>query len=297
MYEAYYGFSDKPFGLIPDPRFMYFSDMHRTAYSLLEYSLLNQAGFVVITGEIGTGKTTLLSLLLKNLPEQVDVGFMCNTHAAFGSLIQLVSEAFGQCDDDNTTDAVLFRRFNRMLATKTAAGRKSVLVVDEAQNLSIEQLEQLRLLSNSNNHNSNNHNNSAGMMALQIILVGQPELYTLLQSPRLKQFAQRISAEYHLRCFDMETSLAYIDHRLQCAGGDAQLFAPEAKRLAAYYGRGVPRMINNLCDLALVCGFGTQSKIIDRDIMKRVISVRRSNGIMPMQNSEDQLWTVDASYS
>jgi general secretion pathway protein A len=272
MYETFYGFSEKPFALTPDPRFIYFSDMHRTAYSLLEYSLLNQAGFVVISGDIGAGKTTLLTLLMHNLPANVEVGAITNTHAAFGTLIQLACDAFNIIDDA-ASDAVLFRRFGRMLAERSAAGNKCVLIVDEAQNLSIEQLEQLRLLSNTN---------SVGNLTLQIILVGQPELADTLRSPRLEQFAQRISAEYHLRCFDMETGVAYIDHRLTCAGGDAQLFSLGAKQLAAYYGRGTPRLINNLCDLALVCGYAAQSRVIDRDILKQVIQTRSSNGIMPM---------------
>jgi len=276
MYEAFYGFGEKPFALTPDPRFIYFSDMHRTAYSLLEYSLLNQAGFVVISGEIGAGKTTLLTLLMRNLPANIEIGAITNTHIAFGTLIQLVCDAFNIIDDD-ASDAVLFRRFGRVLAEKASQGKKCVLVVDEAQNLSIEQLEQLRLLSNTN---------PVGNMALQVILVGQPELAEMLRSPRLEQFAQRISAEYHLRRFDLETGVAYIDHRLKCAGGSSQLFSLGAKQLAAYYGRGTPRMINNLCDLALVCGYAAQAPVIDRDILKQVILTRRSNGIMPMRKPE-----------
>jgi type II secretory pathway predicted ATPase ExeA len=279
MYESFYGFHDKPFALTPDPRFLYLSDMHRTAYSLLEYSLLNQAGFVVISGEIGAGKTTLLSLLLKNLPSSIEIGSINNTHAAFGTLIQLVSDAFGLVDDEvSVDDAVLFRRFNRTFKARAAQGKKWVLVVDEAQNLSIEQLEQLRLLSNGN---------SAGSMALQVILVGQPELYSLLKSPRLEQFAQRISAEYHLRRFSIDDAIAYIDHRICCAGGDKKLFTQGAKQLAAYYGRGIPRMINNLCDMALVYGFGAQLPVIDRDILKKVILVRRDSGVMPLRRQDN----------
>jgi type II secretory pathway predicted ATPase ExeA len=281
MYEAFYGFSEKPFALTPDPRFLYLSEMHRAAYSLLEYSLLNQAGFVVISGEIGAGKTTLLSLLLKNLPASIEVGSITNTHAAFGTLMQLVAEAFSLVgDDDSADDSVLFRRFNRALVAKSAQGKKWVLVVDEAQNLSVEQLEQLRLLSNSN---------TAGNVALQVILVGQPELYSLLKSQRLEQFAQRISAEYHLQCFNIEDAVAYIEHRLCCVGGNAELFTLGAKQLAAYYGRGIPRMINNLCDMALVYGYGAQARVIDRNILKNVIITRRKNGIMPMRRQAQPL--------
>jgi len=282
MYEAFYGFSEKPFALTPDPRFLYLSDMHRTAYSLLEYSLLNQAGFVVISGEIGAGKTTLLSLLLKNLPSGIEVGSINNTHVAFGTLMQLVTDAFGLLGaDDNADDPVLFRRFNRALAAGAAQNKKWVLVVDEAQNLSIEQLEQLRLLSNGN---------SAGNITLQVILVGQPELYSMLRSPRLEQFAQRISAEYHLRRFDMDNAIAYIEHRLSCVGGDTQLFTLGAKQLAGYYGRGIPRMINNLCDMALVYGYGAQARVIDRKILKSVISV-------PMHRAEAALKNAVSSHS
>jgi general secretion pathway protein A len=278
MYEAFYGLSEKPFSLLPDPRFIYFSDMHRTAYSLLEYSLLNQAGFVVISGEIGAGKTTLLTLLMRNLPADIEVGAITNTHSAFGTLIQLVCSAFNLVSDsENFPDAVLFRRFTYMLAATAKLGRKCILIVDEAQNLSIEQLEQLRLLSNSNTIDG---------AVLQIILVGQPELGDMLRSGRLEQFAQRISAEYHLRSFDMESGIAYIDHRLNCAGGGPHLFTLGAKQLAIYYGRGTPRLINNLCDMALVCGYATQARVIDRDILKQVIAVRRSNGIMPLRKSE-----------
>lgn len=273
MYESFYGFHEKPFALTPDPRFLYLSDMHRTAYSLLEYSVLNQAGFVVISGEIGAGKTTLLSLLVNNLPADIEIGSICNTHAAFGTLIQLVADAFGLIDDEtDASDAVLFRRFNRALTDRAAQGKKWLLIVDEAQNLSIEQLEQLRLLSNGNR---------SGNPALQVILVGQPELYSLLKSPKLVQFAQRISAEYHLNRFNIEDAISYIEHRLVCAGGDKRIFTVGAKQLAAYYGRGIPRMINNLCDMALVYGFGAQCRVIDRNILKNVILLRRDNGVMP----------------
>jgi type II secretory pathway predicted ATPase ExeA len=199
MYEAFYGFREKPFSLLPDAGFLYFSPKHRMALTLLEYGLMNQAGFTVISGDIGTGKTTLIRQLLSTIDPQLTVGLISNTHRTFGDLMQWIALAFA-LPHQGKDKVQLYHDFMAFIIDEYAQGRRTVLIVDEAQNMSAETLEELRMLSNVNADKD---------QVLQVILVGQRELRDTLRRPDLVQFAQRIGVDYHLEPLtEEETSTA-----------------------------------------------------------------------------------------
>jgi type II secretory pathway predicted ATPase ExeA len=262
MYESHYQFREKPFSLIPDPDFLYPSKGHKLAFNLLEYGFGEQTGFVVITGEVGSGKTTLVQRLLKTIPNDVVVGFVTNTHPSFGELLQWIALAF-ELDCEGKDKAALYQMFVRFLIDNYASNRRTVVIVDEAQNLALGALEELRMLSNVN----------AGKdYVLQLILVGQPQLLKKLRKPQLSQFAQRVGINYHLEPLDLRDTIAYIRHRLKCAGGNPMLFDEFACAAAYFYARGVPRLINVLCDLALVYGYAEDLRQINIDTVIDVVS-------------------------
>ena len=194
MYEAFYGFREKPFSIIPDPSFLYFSTKHQMAFDLLEYGLMNQAGFNVITGEIGTGKTTLIRHLLGQMGPDTTVGLISNTHRSFGELLQWILFAYG-LEYRGKEKVEMFHTFLDFMMEEYAQNKRTVLIVDEAQNMAPETLEELRMLSNVNADKD---------QILQVILVGQAQLRDLLRRPDLEQFAQRIAVDYHLEALDQE---------------------------------------------------------------------------------------------
>jgi len=197
MYEDFFSLREKPFSLIPDPEYLYLTKGHRMALTLLEYSLSEQTGFVVITGEVGSGKTTLVRKLLSSMPGQLTVGLLTNTHRSFGDLLQNILMVFNiDCKEASKVD--LYRRFVDFVVEQYAGNKRTVLIVDEAQNLDIDVLEELRLLSNINADKD---------FLLQMILVGQPELADKLRRPELRQFVQRISVDYHLRPLSVEDTV------------------------------------------------------------------------------------------
>ena len=277
MYEAFYGFREKPFSIIPDPEFLYFSPKHRMAFDLLEYGLMNQAGFNVITGEIGTGKTTLIRHLLSQMGPDVTVGLISNTHQSFGELLQWILFAFSL--DYRGKDRVeMFHTFLDFLVRQYGQNKRTVLIVDEAQNMSVETLEELRMLSNVNADKD---------QLLQVILVGQAGLRDTLRHPDLEQFAQRIAVDYHLEPLDQEETRIYIHHRLHIAGGsDAELFDDTACEAVYQHSRGVPRLINLLCDTALVYGFAEQKRKIDAQLVNDVATDKHKGGIFPSQEKK-----------
>ncbi|HSO42310.1 MAG TPA: AAA family ATPase [Rhodospirillales bacterium] len=269
MYETYFGFHEKPFSLIPDPDFLYLSEGHRAALSLLEYGITEQTGFVVISGEVGSGKTTLVRRLLTTVSEDVVVGLITNTHPSFGELLQWICLAF-DLDHREKGKVELYQGFLDFLIEQYAASRRTVLVIDEAQNLSPEALEELRMLSNINADKD---------YLIQLILLGQPELLAKLRRPDLRQFVQRIGVDYHLGPLTLADTLAYIRHRLTVAGGDPQLFDDYACAAVHYYAGGVPRLANVLCDMALVFAYAEDRPQIDIDIVMEVAATRRQSGL------------------
>jgi len=272
MYEAHYGLREKPFSILPDPDLVYWASNHRLAYAMLEFGVLNSAGFTVITGEIGSGKTTLVRCLLRKLPPKINVGVISNTPHGRKELLQWVMMSLNQPFDEKYSQ--LMFRFEKYLRTEHAEGRRTLLIVDEAQNLQPEALESLRMLSNINADKS---------QFLQLILVGQPQLKKLLCSPALTQFAQRISADFHLKPLDASEVTKYIDYRLKAVGASSPLFSNEACAAIAQASAGIPRTINILCDTALVYGFATGSNRITKKLIDLVLADKQNFGVFSPQ--------------
>jgi type II secretory pathway predicted ATPase ExeA len=268
MYEAFYGLREKPFSILPDPDMIFWGPNHRLAYSMLEFGVMNSAGFTVITGEIGSGKTTLVRRLLRKLDPRVNVGLISNTPHGRKELLQWVMMALNQPFDEKYSE--LLFRFHEYLRAQHADKRRTLLIVDEAQNLQPDALETLRMLSNINADKD---------QYLQLILVGQPQLKELLRSPELAQFAQRISVDFHLKPLNANEVTQYIDHRLKTVGARDPLFSNEACAAVAQASAGIPRAINILCDTALVYAFASQSNRVTKQIVDLVIEDKRSFGI------------------
>jgi len=265
MYEAYYGLREKPFSILPDPELIYWGPNHRLAYSMLEFGVMNSAGFTVITGEIGSGKTTLVRRLLRKLNPNINVGLISNTPHGRKELLQWVMMSLNQPFDDKYSQ--LFFRFQEYLRDQHSQNRRTLLIVDEAQNLQPDAIEALRMLSNINADKE---------QFLQLILVGQPQLKKLLSSPALVQFAQRISADYHLKSLTSGEVTRYIDYRLHAVGARDPLFSNEACASIAEASAGIPRTINILCDTALVYGFASQQKLITKKLVDLVIEDKQN---------------------
>jgi general secretion pathway protein A len=272
MYEAFYNLKEKPFTLLPDPGFLYLSHRHRMALTMLEYGLMNQAGFTVISGDIGAGKTTLIRHLLNNMDQEHTVGLISNTHRSFGELLQWVLLAFN-LEHRDMDKVEMYRRFVDFIIDEYAHNRRTVLIIDEAQNMEAGTLEELRMLSNINADKD---------QALQVILVGQRELRETLRRPEMIQFAQRISVDYHLEPLSETDTAGYIRHRLEVAGANPNIFTPAACRAIYHFSNGVPRLINLLCDTALVYGYAEQKAQIDARLVAEVAREKQQGGIFPV---------------
>ncbi len=270
MYEHFYALREKPFALSPDPAYLYPAKRYRHALTLLEYALSEATGFALITGEVGCGKTTVVRHFLGRADQKLNIGFITNAHPEFGPLLPWVMDSLG-LEVGEGKPIEQYRRFVNYVRQSYDSGRRTVLVIDEAQNLGVRGLEELRVLSNLN----------AGKdLLLQTILIGQPELREALKLQTLRQFAQRISVEYHLEALRADETSAYILHRISVAGGSSALFAPETFDLIHQSTAGVPRLINIVCDTALVYGFADQVKRIDAQIIRSV--VRDRAGVLPL---------------
>lgn len=269
MYETFFGFREKPFALAPDPEFLFLGKYHRRALTLLEYALSNGCGFALVTGRVGCGKTTIVRTMLARISQEFTVGLIANTHGGLGNLLPWIARSIGMKQiADNESE--LFDAFVDYLIEEYAAGRRVVLIIDEAQNLGAPALEQLRVLSNVNTGKD---------LLLQTILIGQPELRETLAQPQLRQFVQRIGIECHMEALSREETHAYLRHRLTIAGGDAALFPSDAIDLIHARTGGVPRLINQVCDTALVYAFGEQRKNVDIEIVAEVLDDRRAGGL------------------
>jgi general secretion pathway protein A len=278
MYETYFGFREKPFSILPDPTFLYLGQAHRMAFAMLEYGVRNRAGFTVITGEIGSGKTTLIRRLLSQMPQTLSVGLITSTPPEGSGLLNWVMMSLDQ-PFEGVSYVGLYRRFQDFLIERYAQGGGTILIVDEAQNLGEGRLEELRMLSNINADKD---------QLLQMILVGQPQLRDLLQNPNMVQFYQRVSSEFHLRALSQEETEGYIAHRLGVAGGDPSLFTTEAKHAIFRASGGVPRVINILCDTCLVYGFAMEAPAIESEIVYKVLEDKRQHGVFSQEGHERQ---------
>jgi type II secretory pathway predicted ATPase ExeA len=269
MYESFYNLEERPFQLLPDPSFLYMSKRHSTALMLLQYSIQNRQGFTVITGEVGCGKTTLINRLLDDVESGICVGLINFTHNNFGELAEWIMMAYG-LDYKGKSKVELYDDFVQFLIKQYAAKKPVVLIIDEAQNMGVRGLEEVRMLSNVNAQKD---------YLLHLILVGQPELQELLKKPELRQLTQRVSVAYNLTPFNLEEVTAYIAHRITVAGGNPEIFTPAAVRLIAAGSDGIPRLVNTLCDLALVYGFSEERSTIDADTVRAVLRDRLRMGL------------------
>lgn len=261
MYCKHFGFDSKPFTITPDPRFLYLSGRHREALAHLLYGVGEGGGFVQLTGEVGTGKTTLCRALLEQLPISADVALILNPKLNGQELVAAVcDELHVEYPRETQSLKVLVDHLNQHLLKSHAAGRRTILILDEAQNLSIEVLEQVRLLTNLETPQAK---------LLQIILIGQPELQELLARTELRQLAQRITARYHLGELDRDEARAYIAHRLRVSGGRVDIFTPGAVNELLRLSGGIPRVINVVCDRALLGAYVEDKRRVDRVIMRR----------------------------
>lgn len=281
MYEKFYGLSNKPFSLLPDPEFLFPSKKHRMALTLLEYGLMNQASFSVITGDIGTGKTTLIRQLLSQMERDMVVGLITNTHPSFGELLQWILMSFNL--EAGSKDKVgMYKTFMDFLIQQYAANRRTIVIVDEAQNMGPQALEELRMLSNVNSEKD---------QVLQVILVGQPGLRENLRDPRLEQFAQRISVDYNLEPLNQDETREYIHHRLNVVGGNPDIFSASACEAVYRYSGGIPRLINLLCDTALVYGYAEQALQIDEKLVNDVAHDKQQSRIVPLRQQPNDMNT------
>lgn len=277
MYEEFYGLTEKPFSIQPDPAFLYWGRGHRLAYAMLEYGVVNQAGISVITGEVGCGKTTLIHRLLDQLSDTHTIALLSNIQAGRGDLLSWVLMGFGE-PYAGKTHVELFSQLQSFFIREYARGKRVVLIIDEAQNLSIDMLEEIRMLSNIN----------AGKdQLLQLILVGQPQLKDLLSRPDMLQLAQRIGSDFHLTPLTREEVRAYIETRLSIAGAQRNVFTPESMDLIAEQSRGVPRVINTIADTALVYAFSAQDDFVSEEIVRSVIRDKVDYGVFGLASSPE----------
>lgn len=279
MYESFYGLKEKPFNLNPDPDYIYMSEGHENTYTHLVYAISENKGFVIVTGEIGAGKTTLVNYLLHDIPAEMQIGLINNTHIPSSQFIKLVCREF-ELEVKGIDKAGMVDLFHDYLIEQFAGSKRVVLIIDEAQNLTPKTMEEIRLLSNLE---SEKHH------LIQIILVGQPELRIKLQRSDLQQLVQRVTVHCHLSGLSEDDVKNYIVHRMQIGGApDSNVFDETAIKAIVENSRGIPRLINIICDTALVYGYADSLKNIDEQIIRDVVKERTASGLFLLQGEEGE---------
>ncbi|MEM9207985.1 MAG: AAA family ATPase [Pseudomonadota bacterium] len=260
MYTSFFGLNEKPFAITPDPRYLFMSERHGEGLAHLLYGVTDSGGFIQLTGEVGTGKTTLVRTLLGQLPNEVDVALILNPQVTVLEFLQAICRELGVAlPADRDSPMALVDALNRFLLDAHARGRRIILLVDEAQNLSEEVLEQLRLLTNLE---------TAKQKLLQIILIGQPELREILARNHLRQLAQRVTGRYHLEPLSRDEAAQYIEHRMRVAGAVGEIFDLGAKHEVHRIAGGIPRIMNVICDRALLGAFSQEQRLVDKRLVR-----------------------------
>jgi len=278
MYLRHYGFRRLPFNNTPDSRFFFRSGRHSEALAALQYTVRARKGFAVLTGEVGAGKTTVARCLFKGLESDAVTAVVTNTHLTSMQLLQVLGEEFGIATRD-VGRVELLRKIEAFLTAAAQGGRDVIVLIDEAQNLSPQALEEVRMLSNIETEEEK---------LVQVILLGQPELNEKIDRPDLRQFRQRIAVRFHLEALDRNETFQYIVHRLQVAGPEADVrFSRSALKAIHLHSRGVPRLVNTVCDNALLLGFvrGTRkiTSGIIADVVKDLEGPRARSGSAPAE--------------
>jgi len=276
MYEAHYNLREKPFSLLPDPEYLFLGNSHSMALCILQYALTGQTGFTVLTGEVGCGKTTLIRHLLNVMDPNLTVGLISDTHDFRGELLKRILYALGQDYKTASGRTDLLQRLTTFVVSEYAQGQRVVIVIDEAQNMRAKSLEELRTLSNVN---ADKH------QLLQVVLIGQPELRDTLCQPALRPFAQRIAIDYHLGHLAQDETTSYIRHRLKAVGGDPGIFPDMVCQIVHVATGGTPRLINLICELALVYGYGMERTCIDVEVIERVLLDKSRGGLFAPASS------------
>ena len=270
MYESFYGLKEKAFNLNPDPEYFYLSREHEDAYRHLEYAISESKGFAVITGEVGSGKTTLINYLLYKLKLDINIGLITNTNIPAPQFLKAICREF-EINIDVREKVDIMELFQDFLLERYAQNERVLLIIDEAQNISFEAMEEIRMLSNLEAEKSH---------LIQIILIGQPELKSKLQRHDLKQFAQRVSTHYHINGLNKDEVNKYIRYRLEVGQAEnLDIFQEDAIELIYQHSLGIPRIINVICDTALVYGYADEIKLIDKSLIETVIKEREESGI------------------
>ena len=287
MYEEFFGFTEKPFNLAPDPDFLYLSRQHKNAVSSLDFGLMDDSGLILFTGEIGTGKTTIIRHMLRNLDNEFNVAVVFNTNVTADQLLSLILEEFG-LSPEKDSKASIIKALTNFLMDMRSKSKRPLLIIDEGQSLSFDALEEIRLLSNLQDGNK---------MLLQIMLVGQPELKAKLNTPAMESMTQRIAINYHLKPFNREETGQYISHRLDTVDGNPDIFTVGAVNIIHRMTNGIPRAINILCHAALVYGYADEIPIIGTQVLEEIKADTGDSGLGVDRWFQDEYEEPKEAYS
>jgi len=284
MYTKFYGLQKKPFSLSPDPDYLFMSSKHEKVYIHLRYAIFENKNFAVITGEIGSGKTILINFLLRQIKESFKIAYIRNTLVSPVQFLKFICQEF-KISVEGFDKPKILDTLREFLLKEYSANHRVILIIDEAQNLSFQTLEEIRLISNIETEKE---------PLWQIILVGQPELRKKLRHPSLKQFAQRVTVYCHLEPLNKEETFEYIRHRLRVAGArNLDIFTKDAMEAIYQHSKGIPRLINILCDTALVYGFADGLSYIDKNVIENVVEDRKKEGLFFEEERKEETSLVE----